>query len=72
MIGLVSLVPAPADGQGRSESFTAPRTPHGHPDLLFLQQSPDAIYEYACHEGNPSLDGMLAGARHQEGSAGSR
>ena len=39
---------------------------------MFLQQSPDAIYEYACHEGNYSLDGMLAGARHQEGSAGSR
>ncbi len=39
---------------------------------MFLQKSEDAIYEYACHEGNYSLDGMLAGARHQEGSAGSR
>ena len=27
------------------------------------------IYEYACHEGNYALPGMLAGARHQERDA---
>jgi hypothetical protein len=26
----------------------------------------DRIYEYACHEGNYSLPGILAGAREQE------
>jgi hypothetical protein len=27
------------------------------------------IYEYACHEGNYALEGILAGARHQEKEA---
>jgi hypothetical protein len=27
------------------------------------------IYEYACHEGNYALHGVLAGAREQEGAA---
>ena len=27
------------------------------------------IYEYACHEGNYALAGMLAGARAEEKSA---
>jgi hypothetical protein len=26
----------------------------------------DKIYEYACHEGNYALPGILAGAREQE------
>ena len=30
------------------------------------------IYEYACHEGNYALPGMLAGARRQEQEAGSK
>ncbi len=30
----------------------------------------DRIYEYACHEGNYALQGILAGARRQEGEAG--
>jgi hypothetical protein len=30
------------------------------------------IYEYACHEGNYALPGMLAGARRQEHEAGSK
>ena len=29
-------------------------------------KSPDPIFEYACHEGNISLAGMLKGARAQE------
>jgi len=31
-----------------------------------LRQTDDHIYEYACHEGNYSLPGILAGAREQE------
>jgi hypothetical protein len=30
------------------------------------------IYEYACHEGNYALPGMLAGARHQEAEGGAK
>jgi hypothetical protein len=30
------------------------------------------IYEYACHEGNYALPGMLAGARHQEQEASAK
>ena len=30
----------------------------------------DRIYEYACHEGNYALPGILAGARKQEVEAG--
>ena len=26
----------------------------------------DAIYEYACHEGNYAIEGILAGARLKE------
>ena len=26
----------------------------------------DKIYEYACHEGNYAMPGILAGARRQE------
>jgi hypothetical protein len=32
-------------------------------------RSPDRIYEYACHEGNYSLAGVLAGARADEEAA---
>ena len=37
-----------------------------------LRATNDHIYEYACHEGNYALPGILAGAREQEkkGSAG--
>ncbi len=27
----------------------------------------DLVYEYACHEGNYALSGVLSGARYQEG-----
>jgi hypothetical protein len=30
------------------------------------------IYEYACHEGNYALPGMLAGARNQEKEASAK
>lgn len=33
---------------------------------LPLQRSPDPVYEYACHEGNHGLAGILAGWRRYE------
>jgi hypothetical protein len=32
----------------------------------------DLVYEYSCHEGNYALEGVLRGARFEEGSEGSR
>ena len=34
--------------------------------IIPLRRSPDALYEYACHEGNIGMEGILAGARHKE------
>jgi hypothetical protein len=34
--------------------------------MIPLRRSPDAVFEYACHEGNKGLAGILAGARAQE------
>ena len=34
-----------------------------------MAQSEDPIYEYACHEGNHALSGILAGARADEKAA---
>ena len=31
--------------------------------VLFLSRSGDALYEYACHEGNLGMEGILSGAR---------
>jgi len=36
---------------------------------LSLNATPNHIYEYACHEGNYALHGILAGAREQERAA---
>jgi hypothetical protein len=33
---------------------------------LSLNASKDSLYEYACHEGNYAMTGILAGAREQE------
>ena len=37
-----------------------------------MRKSTDTIYEYACHEGNCAMPGILAGARlaEEEGRAG--
>ena len=36
-----------------------------------LRHTDDALYEYACHEGNYGLVGILAGARAEDaGEAG--
>jgi hypothetical protein len=37
--------------------------------MIPLKRSPDPIYEYACHEGNIGLAGILAGARAEEKAA---
>lgn len=31
-----------------------------------MKRLPQQVYEYACHEGNDSLRGVLSGARYQE------
>jgi hypothetical protein len=36
---------------------------------MVLQATKGPIYEYACHEGNYALPGILAGARHDEAVA---
>ena len=33
---------------------------------ILLQRSSQPVYEYACHEGNIGLQGILAGARADE------
>jgi hypothetical protein len=40
--------------------------------MIPLRHSPDALFEYACHEGNTGLEGILAGARAEEQAAGKR
>ena len=42
-------------------AWTAPWTV-----MIPLRQSPDQIYEFACHEGNIGMHGILAGARALE------
>ena len=42
-------------------SFTKPWTA-----ALPMARTTDQIYEYACHEGNYAMGGMLRGARQKE------
>jgi hypothetical protein len=37
--------------------------------MLRLKSTQDKIYEYACHEGNHSIVGILGGARAKEKKA---
>jgi hypothetical protein len=37
--------------------------------MIPLRHSPNQVLEYACHEGNIGLAGILAGARADEASA---
>lgn len=37
-----------------------------------MLKNPDPMYEYACHEGNSGMVGILAGARAEEKEKGSR
>ncbi|MDA1094417.1 MAG: hypothetical protein O3A25_14265 [Acidobacteria bacterium] len=47
------------------DTWTAPWTV-----ILPLEFSPDPIFEYACHEGNIGMEGILAGHRAEEREAG--
>ncbi len=38
--------------------------------VVLLTQSEDDIFEYACHEGNYAMEGILAGHRQEEQAAG--
>jgi hypothetical protein len=38
--------------------------------MIPLRRSPQPVFEYACHEGNVGMVGILAGARAEE-AAGS-
>jgi hypothetical protein len=40
--------------------------------MIRLKSTPDKLYEYACHEGNESMVGILAGARAQEKAAAAK
>ena len=40
--------------------------------MIPLQRSVQPVYEYACHEGNIGLAGILAGARADETKASSK
>ncbi len=37
--------------------------------MIRLKKAPGLIYEYACHEGNYAMEGILAGARAEEAKA---
>jgi hypothetical protein len=37
--------------------------------MLPLRQKPEQIYEFACHEGNYSMEGALRGARADDKKA---
>jgi hypothetical protein len=47
------------------DTYTQPWTA-----VLYMKQSKDQIYEYACHEGNEAMSGTLGGARVQEKKKG--
>jgi len=38
--------------------------------MIRLKKAPGLIFEYACHEGNYAMEGILAGARAEEAKAG--
>ena len=40
--------------------------------MIPLSYSQDKLYEYACHEGNRGMVGILAGARAEEKAAAPR
>ena len=46
-------------------TFTQPWTA-----MIPLKKTEDLIFEYACHEGNHGLEGILAGARAEDRAAG--
>ena len=49
------------------KTWTAPWT-----FMVRLKRTDDLVYEYACHEGNYSMSGILAGARLEEKKAAAK
>jgi len=47
-----------------STTFTRPWSA-----MIPLKRSEDAVYEFACHEGNYAMEGILSGHRAQEKAA---
>jgi hypothetical protein len=37
--------------------------------MIRLKKAEGQIYEYACHEGNYAMEGILGGARREEETA---
>ena len=37
--------------------------------MILLKKTEDSIFEFACHEGNIGMEGILSGARAQEKAA---
>ena len=46
------------------ETWTRPWT-----GVVPMKRTPGPMFEYACHEGNYAMDGILAGARAEERAA---
>ena len=40
--------------------------------MIPLRRSEDPLFEYACHEGNLGMEGILAGYRAQERASAAR
>ena len=56
--------------RARHHGGAAARPWHIRPAITWAwQRAKGEIYEYACHEGNYSLRGMLSGARADEAAA---
>ena len=65
---LRSSVPTPS---GTSSPWRIPRRGHGHGTAVVpMKRTPGPLFEYACHEGNYSMAGILGGARAEERAAG--
>ena len=68
----------PAAVSAQSEGYSPPRTSAGHPDLQGIwgnnsvTRTDEPMFEYACHEGNIGMEGILAGARVEELAAAGR
>ena len=50
--------------------ITLLRTPYTF--MIRLKKTAGQIYEYACHEGNYAMSGILAGARRDEARAAAK
>lgn len=73
----ISIATLLIGGQAFATDWSVPRTPDMDDPAVFTtsgtaevpmraRPAGDKMYEYACHEGNYALPGILAGARVQE------